>query len=345
MVYKTIKITAASILLSGLLLLLWLIFVPRSYTVPPFENRADEQYWDLPTGSRIGYAFVPAKGVKQPYPIIFLQGGPGSWIGDATLNMLAPLSENGFDVYLYDQIGAGHSGRLADIREYTADRHKRDLEAIVQQIGTEKVILIGQSWGAILATLFVADNPGSVEKLILTGPGPIYPVNQTIRNVKAPDSLQLKNPLYTNRQGNEKMNTLRTRAMSWFATTFGKKIASEKEADAFEALLSHDCRKSCVCDTTILRHSPVTSGSGFYVSVMTVKSLTQIQDPRPKIQGLPIPLLLMRGQCDNQLWGYQAEYLDLFPKHQLAVFPDAGHVIALEQPELYLKTLRTFLGK
>jgi pimeloyl-ACP methyl ester carboxylesterase len=58
------------------------------------------------------------------------------------------------DVYLYDQIGSGWSDRLDDIRQYTALRHKKDLEAIVQAIGAEKVILIGQSWGKEYLDLF-----------------------------------------------------------------------------------------------------------------------------------------------------------------------------------------------
>lgn len=87
--------------------------------------------------------------------------------------MQAPFSEEGFDIFLYDQIGSEQSERLADINEYTADRHKKDLEELIKKIGSEKVILIGQSWGAILATLFIADSPEKVEKVVLTGAGPI----------------------------------------------------------------------------------------------------------------------------------------------------------------------------
>jgi len=136
--------------------LLWISFIllavfwPRSYGTPPPQYRSDIRYWDLPTGSRIAYTLIPAKGVKKRNPIIYLQGGPGGTVDNGLIRILTPLSEEGYDVYLYDQIGSGWSGRLGNISDYTADRHKRDLEAIVQKTGAEKVILIGQSWGAIL---------------------------------------------------------------------------------------------------------------------------------------------------------------------------------------------------
>ncbi len=58
------------------------------------------------------------------------------------IKSLTSLNDDGYDVYLYDQIVGGFSNRLENIEEYTAERHKKDLQAIVNIIGTEKVILI-----------------------------------------------------------------------------------------------------------------------------------------------------------------------------------------------------------
>ncbi len=319
------------------------VFFPKTYAVETFKNRMNTQYWQLSTGSRIGYTLILAFGQKKPYPIIFLQGGPGGAIYDRTIEMLTPLAQDGYDVYLYDQIGSGHSDRLSHIEAYTAERHKQDLEAIVQQIGTPKIILIGQSWGALLATLFVADNLGKVEKIVLTGPGPIYPIDETWRNLAAPDSLHLKKPLYTNGQANEDAKNIRTQVVSFWAKQFGQKLASDAEMDDFQTFLTEKTNKSTVCDTA--KAPKGKAGGGFYASIMTMQSLDTLQNPRPKIKNCPIPLLVMKGQCDNQKWGFTYEYLTLFPNHQLAIIPNAGHSIAVEQPELYLQTLRAFLNK
>jgi proline iminopeptidase len=98
-----------------------------------------------------------------------------------------------------------------------------------------------------------------------------------------------------------------------------------------------------VCDTS--KALKTEGGGGFYAQVMTVQSFNKIQDPRPKLKGCKLPVLLMKGQCDNQPWGILNEYLELFPNHQLKIIPDAGHSISVEQPELYLKTIREFLNQ
>lgn len=326
-----------------IVLFLFQILLPKSYDVPPLQKRAGTQFWNLSTGSKIGYTLVSAKGKKKPYAIIYLHGGPGGHITDRNIKMLSPLSNNGYDVYLYDQIGSGQSGRLKDIKQYTVERHIRDLEEIIKKAGTHKVILIGQSWGAILAVLFTANNPDKVEKLIFTSPGPVFPVRRELANIKAPDSFHLRNPVFTNAQGNEKANNIRTKVMKIFATIFGKQLAPDKEADDFATYLNFEVNKSTVCDTSKIL--PAEAGGGFYAAVMTFESLVKVQDPRPKIKNLKISGLVMKGQCDNQKWGFTNEYLTLFPNHQLAIIPNAGHFISVEQPALYINTIQEFVNK
>lgn len=339
----TIRIIKYALLLL-LCAVLWAVFRPGKYAIQPFEKMDQTRYWDLSTGSRIGYTFIPARGEKKSYPVIYLVGGPGGYISEGTIRDFTLLAEDGYDIYLYDQIGSGHSDRLADIEAYTVDRHKSDLAAIIQNISAEKVILIGQSWGAILATLFVADHPEKVNKLILTGPGPIFPVRQELVGMPSPDSLHLKSPLFSNRQGNDKVNNLRSQMVALWATVFGCKLASDREMDAFQTVLSNETNKSIVCDTA-RAPTPRAGGNGYFVQLMTMRSLSEVSDPRPQLDHSDIPLFIMRGQCDNQKWGFITEYLDLFPKHQLVIIPDAGHAISIEQPELYLRTLRGFLAE
>ena len=337
---KVFKIVGYLLLITLLIFLLE-IFYPRSYDVPQLHTRTNEQYWKLSTGSGIGYVLIKAKNNSKPYPIIYLHGGPGGHISDRAINDLSPLADSGYNVYLYDQVGSGQSTRLNDIKEYTVARHIKDLNEIISKIGAQKVILIGQSWGAIFATLFAADHADKIDKLILTSPGPVYPVNNNLANIQAPDSIHLNAPYYSNAQGNAIANNMRTKAMAYFATTFGKKIATDEEADAFQTYLSYEVNKSTVCDTANVVKQE--AGDGFYASVMTYKSLIQIKDPRSKIKNLAMPVLVMKGECDNQEWGFTNEYLQLFQNHKLVIIPNAGHFISVEQPALYINTIQQFL--
>jgi proline iminopeptidase len=323
------------------LFLLLKIFYPRNYNVPSFAGRAGTRSWNLRTGSRIGYTLIPARGHKKETPIIYLHGGPGGHITGGDIHVFEAIADSGYNIFLYDQIGSGASNRLSDIQEYTVERHMQDLKEIIVQINAPKVILVGQSWGAILATLFAATNPEKIEKIILACPGPIYPIRRDLENINAPDSIQLRKPFYSNAQGNKKANNIRTKFMAFFATKFGMKIATDQEADHFATILNYELNKSTVCDTAnILPEDP---GYGFYAGLMTFQSLIRMGDPRKSIQGLSVPVLVMKGECDNQPWGFTAEYLQLFKDAELSIIPNAGHFIAVEQPKLYVQCILGFL--
>ena len=100
----------------GTLAFAFLLFFPRSYPSRGFHERQGVQYWELPTGSRIGYTLIPGRNNPKPTPIIYLHGGPGGFIGENHIAMLTPLADDGYDVYLYDQVGSGEDifGRMKE---------------------------------------------------------------------------------------------------------------------------------------------------------------------------------------------------------------------------------------
>lgn len=330
------------LLVCGLLALAYFVLIPRDYPLAPSKKYLHTQFWDLPTGSRIAYTHLPATAeLQQPYPIVYLHGGPGGAITTRVMAELATLTQEGFGLYFYDQLGSGRSNRLADVSGYTVQRHVADLHAIVEQLQAEKVILIGQSWGAILAAAFVAQHPERVHQIVFTSPGPLYPLNPAALELPAPDSLQLRAPLYTNRQANADMRNLRMQLVSWLARRFGIKLAADREVDAFADALDQKTYKSALCDTSI--QLPNRGGSGYYAGIMTYHSLQQMPDFRAKLQGLNMPVLVMKGSCDNQPWGATAEYLRHFQNHHFVWVPNAGHFIGVEQPEMYVEAIRQFL--
>lgn len=334
---KAIKYSLLGI---GLILSAFL-FIPKTYDVPAHQKSNEIKYWNLSDGSKIGYFYFDGKNKNQHSPIIYLHGGPGGFISPEIIEDIKPFSTLGHDVYLYDQIGSGHSDRLSDINQYSAIRHKNDLVEIVDKINSDRVILIGQSWGALLACLYISENPEKVEKVIFTGPGPILPIDGNLRNTKAPDSLNLKAPYFSNKEGNEKAYNFRMKVASKLAFAFGVKITSDKEADSFFTYLNSELNKSTVCDTSI----NITSygGGGYYSHIMTVKSLSSVENKKDEIRKANIPALILKGQCDNQKWGYTEEYFKLFPDHQFKLIQNAGHAITREAPDEYYKAITNFL--
>lgn len=78
---------------------------------------------------------------------------------------LEPLTKF-FQCHLIDLRGCGRAPRL-DRSEYTTEKMLQDLEAYRQQCGFEKIILLGHSFGAVLAIEYALAFPQNVQALIL----------------------------------------------------------------------------------------------------------------------------------------------------------------------------------
>lgn len=104
--------------------------------------------------------------------LVVIHGGPG---GDyRSLLNCSRFSADGFFVVFYDQRGSGLSrrhdrGTYSSMQVFTGD-----LGAVInyyRRSANQKVILMGHSWGAMLATAYVNDHPSEVDGVVLMEPG------------------------------------------------------------------------------------------------------------------------------------------------------------------------------
>jgi proline iminopeptidase len=133
---------------------------------------------------------INADGVSLSYrvfgkvtPIILLSGGPG-----ISSDYFAPLAKalgETHQAVLLDQRGTGKS-RIETIDPATInfEAYINDLEFVRKSFQAERWILLGHSWGGILAMAYAAKYPERVQAMILTGSGGInmdfvqyYPAN------------------------------------------------------------------------------------------------------------------------------------------------------------------------
>jgi L-proline amide hydrolase len=97
-------------------------------------------------------------------PLLALHGGPGS-----THNYFAPLERLAGErpVVLYDQIGCGRSDRPHDI-EWSVDVFREEVVAVREQLGLERIHLLGTSWGGMLAQEHVLAGASGIVSLVLS---------------------------------------------------------------------------------------------------------------------------------------------------------------------------------
>lgn len=334
-------VTGLTLVVLGILL--WVIvFAPApKYVAEPCGGYS---YWNLPTGSRIAYTFSPGQGTRRPTPVILVHGGPGApYTEEHDSTVTATLTRAGFDVYHYDQVGAGCSGRLQDINQYTVARHVADLEAIRAAIGAKQVDLVGVSWGGQLIANYLAAHPDRVGRATVASPGPIwepaYPdnANLTAGGARDQSTVLARHPRFT------VANLLLSAAGPQSTYTLFPDGQVDTEYQAFVGGL--DLRAGCQNPHPPgLR--PTGNGEaryGFWVNAMTTRSAQRVADPRPALRKVSTPVLVMRGQCDQLAWNVTREYRDVLPNALLITIPEAGHEIPTDQPTLYDTSVRDFL--
>ncbi|HUG27020.1 MAG TPA: alpha/beta hydrolase [Gemmatimonadales bacterium] len=104
-------------------------------------------------------------------PVVVLHGGPGAH-HDYLLPGFDALAEGRTLIY-YDQRGGGRSAVERDVpvgwQEQVAD-----LEALREAWQMDQLVLVGYSWGALLALLYAIEHPARVERLALVSPAPAH---------------------------------------------------------------------------------------------------------------------------------------------------------------------------
>jgi pimeloyl-ACP methyl ester carboxylesterase len=101
-------------------------------------------------------------------PVLLLPGGAESCEGFFPGLVEGLVADPGCRVIVHDRPGTGSSpepGSLADAADH--------LHALVGELGTGPVVLVGQSLGGAVAALVAAAHPGDVAGLVLLDPTPV----------------------------------------------------------------------------------------------------------------------------------------------------------------------------
>ena len=120
-------------------------------------------------------------GNSKDKPIIFLHGGPGYNCVNFEATTAQELADKGFFVIVYDRRGEGRSKDAN--AQFTFKESYDDLNFIYQKYSLTNAILIGHSFGGIIATLFAEHHPKKVERIILVS-APVS-LQLTFRNILA----------------------------------------------------------------------------------------------------------------------------------------------------------------
>src|ERR1700729_2922974 len=114
-------------------------------------------------------AAIYFKTLGRGLPLLLLHGGPGADHSDF-LPALQPMARH-CQLVLIDERGSGRSERLKNPKGYTLNHMVKDIERVRKHLRVRQFVVLGHSFGGILAQAYATRHPGRVLGLVLAGTG------------------------------------------------------------------------------------------------------------------------------------------------------------------------------
>jgi L-proline amide hydrolase len=277
------------------------------------ELTTDEGFVDY-RGYRTWYRVVGDRDAGA-VPLLALHGGPGS-----THHYFAPLERLAGErpVVLYDQIGCGRSDRLHDI-EWSVDVFRAEVDAVREQLGLERIHLLGTSWGGMLAQEHVLSGASGIVSLVLSSTlANLVLWNEeqlTLRAQLPPDVIAV---LDRHEEAGTYDDPEYERAMdAYFDRHFYRGPKPRPELERMDA----------------------EKATGVYRAMQGPKGW----DTRARLHGIDVPTLVVRGRYDMCTDRVAAELVNGIRGAQEVVLEHSSHTPVLEETDRYLEVVSAFL--
>jgi len=257
--------------------------------------------------------------------IVLLAGGPG--FSASYLQPLADRLAPGYRSILLDQRGTGQSPvAVYDRSSINREVYVDDLERLREALGAEDLVLVGHSWGGMLAMAYAAEHPDRVRALVLVGSGgptldfwEPFDRNLTAR-LTADDR---RNYEHWSDPGVRRQDPKRA-SIEMLKANMPGYFFDRGKSDAFSRSLSPADFEQRVFD------------------LMTADLDAKGYDLRQALAALRVPVVLVQGKQDPIA---TADVLhEALPSSRLELIDGAGHFPWLEQPDAFFRVLRDFLA-
>lgn len=275
-------------------------------------------------------------GIDTNETIIVIHGGPGN-----DYRYLLPLKELSSEYYLifYDQRGTGLSPRV-DEKEHSLENSLSDLANIIDYYSpNKKVNIIGHSWGAMLASGYIAKNPERVNKVVLAEPG-------MLTSEKAQEYFEKFKVEFN-------WNVIKAMTKTFFESLHLKNAGKQGRIDyIFGKMGSIDEKgnpmRKYFCEESVKNgHIPFWRLSGIASQGIMKKGTDEngnIQiDLVSGVANFKNKVLFLVGEC-NQVIGkeFQEDHMRHFKNAEMIVVKGAGHTMIGEKPEECLGIIRKY---
>lgn len=275
--------------------------------------------------------FVREVGTGQP--IVVLHGGPDF---DHTyllpeLDRLAPA----FRLVYYDQRGRGRSAAGVRPEDVTIESEVADLEAIRGRTGSERVAVLGHSWGGLLALEYAIRHPERVSQLILLNTAP----------VSHRDMLLLRRELAARREPAD-LERMKTLAESGARAQGDVETEIEYNRLHFKPALHRPEHVDEIVGRLLGHVTPETIllARAIEHRLYDQTWVREDYDLLPRLRELDVPTLVVHGEHDFIPLVVAEHVAEAIPGARLRVLTACGHFSYLEAPEAVEREITALLG-
>lgn len=276
------------------------------------------------------YRIVGEDEAPGKLPLLCLHGGPGAT--HDYLESLDAMADIGRRVIYYDQLGCGKSSiPVSNPSLWTIELYVEEVDVVREALGLERIHLLGQSWGGMLAMEYMFTQPAGVASLTIAS---------------SPASMH---------QWVEEANRLRDELPSEAQATLSSHeqagtTSSQAYQDAMQVFYDrHVCRRQPYPDYVMrsfefLDNTPaevyntMNGPSEFYV-IGTIKDW----DVRHRLGEIRVPTLITSGRYDEATPLIAETIHKGIPDSQWTIFEHSSHMAHVEEEERYMQVLDEFI--
>lgn len=261
-------------------------------------------------------------------PLVLLHGGPGSTHN--YFELLDELAVEGRAVIMYDQLGCGRSAAGSHPELWSMKTWKGELMALRRYLGLERIHLLGQSFGGMLALEYVCDEkPEGIESLILSSTLPSSELwaREQHRMIRfLPEHMQ--------------------RAIAQAEKTGN--YESEDYLEANEEFMRRHCAPDVTPDSPECLRREKGPGREAYVTAWGPNEfhpLGSLKDfeYRSRLGEISIPSLIISGTNDLCTPLVAKTMYDGIPQSRWELFENSRHMPFLEEREKYLRVVSAWM--
>ena len=277
------------------------------------------------TGGQVWYRMVGTE--SEGVPLLLLHGGPGF-----SHDYLAPLAEmsEGRPVIFYDQLGSGRSDRPKDASLWTLPRFVEELGQVREALGLDRVHILGSSWGSMLATEYMLNEPLGVVSLVFAGPALSAPRwEEDVRGLLSGLSEESRRIILECEEAEDY-------------------DSEDYERAVMEFTQKHVCRVSPWPGYVTSSFESVNEDvyrQMWGPSEFTVTGTLRQFDRVDQLRRIRVPVLFICGRYDEATPSTTEYYHHNLPGSELHVVEDASHMQHVEQPDEFIGVVGDFLWR